>query len=675
MRKLALLIAIEAYEGNTPPAHYAERDAEAFSEVLQRHFGFDDKTEIILAACAKKGDEHGRLTSLEPHLEKIKNAKKLDLLVFGFWGHGAEDDNDVPYLLASDSREDDLEGTAINVNYLTEQLAKNDVQSSFVVLDCCREKKRSTGGLRSVQIGSVVQSMALTLSRPKTVESKTANAIVVSACKSGEVAYPFDKKKHGFFTAALVSAFDNGARNVGAAVSEAIQLTEDVAQKYGYNQQPYHKAEGGVIKVPYPRSKFIVHWRAVLFTVMVSVLLAYIIMDRFLVKPASEPVPAQEQPTSGLTIGSSDKGVRVYVNGEFEGIAPLTLSRLHSAKSVEIRLEKEGYESLVDKVTLTKNSIYHYVAPPLVRIVEEETIASEQPKKRDEASETPPIKEVLAEDGTVTPSFEYIESVNKWLVKDPLINAQMNKKVQRFSEPNWFPQEYNKVQYMVERDGNRILFSSAYVDKRLGEYAFLIDKLNRVVALYDVPNTDVWVLGGGVQMNIIGDLKATMQSDPLLKLFASEIKHNFGLPTTESKKLKFVLCAKNIKQKIEENRHRLGHPDSYRELLMQAEISKDRDGWSFLKSNRYFDDELGRFTLIINSSISLVFMVFDVPESDEVLLITGSAYLAESLDVMIKRGGVPGLGIFEEELKEFLNDKEDLLSPLELPLEGVDSIG
>ena len=86
MKRYALLVGINKYHtlGNLS---YARQDAEAFKQTLCERYGFKPH-EAQLMTCESGGASMALSAYLEDALDRVAKKTDLDLLVFGFWGHG-----------------------------------------------------------------------------------------------------------------------------------------------------------------------------------------------------------------------------------------------------------------------------------------------------------------------------------------------------------------------------------------------------------------------------------------------------------------------------------------------------------------------------------------------------------------------------------------------------------
>lgn len=139
----ALLIGINEYDF-LGELKYAQQDAEAISKALQQYCGFDSD-EITVMSCQARKSRRGLARYIEHAISSLRNYHDLEMLVFGFWGHGFSPSPGQRYLCGLDTNENDLQRTAVSFNVVRSQLAQVQARNTLLLLDCCQNKPLGRG--------------------------------------------------------------------------------------------------------------------------------------------------------------------------------------------------------------------------------------------------------------------------------------------------------------------------------------------------------------------------------------------------------------------------------------------------------------------------------------------------------------------------------------------------
>jgi len=137
-------------------------------------------------------------SSTRPYFTKLRQALRTmfekpfmeagDNFWFFFSGHGRRH-NGCDYLMACDSDPDDVERTAISINYVTEQLRRSGADNVILILDACRDQ-----GSKS---GEGIGNQAAEVARQKGI-------ITFFSCSPNELSYEIEDLQQGIFTKALL---------------------------------------------------------------------------------------------------------------------------------------------------------------------------------------------------------------------------------------------------------------------------------------------------------------------------------------------------------------------------------------------------------------------------------------------------------------------------------------
>ena len=202
MKKRALLIGINEYH-LLGGLKYARQDAEAVAGALCSHCGFSDQ-EITVMSCRAEGATMGFSRYIEHALMDLTDCRELDLLVFGFWGHGFSPSPGKRYLCGMDTAEHDFERTAVSFDVVKAKLAQVQAANTLLLLDCCQN--RPSGRAMSAEPMTVgeeatLAGLARDIQAAQRAEQKTMipTVAILNACREGQKAYEWDTRKHGIF--------------------------------------------------------------------------------------------------------------------------------------------------------------------------------------------------------------------------------------------------------------------------------------------------------------------------------------------------------------------------------------------------------------------------------------------------------------------------------------------
>lgn len=217
MKRRALLVGINDYR-LLGGLKYARQDAEATAAALVSRCGFEE-SDITLMSCAGEAGLLGLSRYLEHALMDLTGCRGLDLLVFGFWGHGFALRPGVRYLCGLDAAENDLERTAVSFALVRAKLAQVQAANTLLLLDCCQN--RPAGRSATAEPMSQGEEAALA-GIARDIQSAQRGAplgaaptvAVINACREGQKAYEWESRGHGIFTAHLLDGLEQGFGSV-----------------------------------------------------------------------------------------------------------------------------------------------------------------------------------------------------------------------------------------------------------------------------------------------------------------------------------------------------------------------------------------------------------------------------------------------------------------------------
>ena len=243
----ALLIGINEYDF-LGELKYARQDAEAISKALQQYCGFGSN-EITVMSCQARKSRRGMARYIEHAISTLRNYRDLEMLVFGFWGHGFSPSPGQRYLCGMDTEENDLQRTAISFDLIRSQLAQVQAENTLLLLDCCQNATGGRGASQTMTEGeeTALASMArdIQVAQRKKQNYVIPTVAVLNACREGQKAYEWPEREHGVFTAHLLEAFGQGYGSVAPmAAWTTRQVLKTTKELHHQAQSPYVTIEG-----------------------------------------------------------------------------------------------------------------------------------------------------------------------------------------------------------------------------------------------------------------------------------------------------------------------------------------------------------------------------------------------------------------------------------------------
>lgn len=187
----AITIGINQYE-YLQPLNYAKRDAQLMQEFLrneagcERIFFFSDDSPDINGKSTRPNRTN--LLRLLRQLFEQPFMGAGDNLWFFFSGHGIRH-TDRDYLMPCDGDPEDIENTAIPINFVTERLRRCGADNIVMILDACR----SLGTRAGEGIG-----------RQTAEQARQQGVISIFSCSPQEYSYEIEALQQGAFTYALL---------------------------------------------------------------------------------------------------------------------------------------------------------------------------------------------------------------------------------------------------------------------------------------------------------------------------------------------------------------------------------------------------------------------------------------------------------------------------------------
>ncbi len=229
----ALVVGVNEYNF-LQSLKYAKRDAQLMQQFLSESAGF----ERIFFFSDDSPDVGGQSTRpIRSNLLRVLRQlfdnpfmEAGDNFWFFFSGHGMRHNNR-DYLMPCDGDPDDIENTAISINYVNERLRRCGADNVIMILDACR----SLGSRAGEGIGREAEEVA-----------RQTGVISIFSCSPQEYSYEIEELQQGAFTRALLDGL--GVQGKCATVERLNQylsrrVPELVRQHKNARQTPYIIAE------------------------------------------------------------------------------------------------------------------------------------------------------------------------------------------------------------------------------------------------------------------------------------------------------------------------------------------------------------------------------------------------------------------------------------------------
>jgi hypothetical protein len=197
---LALIIGVNEYAKTPAKAHYADSDAQVFSDYAIQKLGIPANR--VKTLVNNNADESGMLLAVKDWLARANRQGKSDIYIF-FAGHGlASDDGEKMYLLPYDGSPRLLSDTAIARERLFADISAANPRSVTVFLDTCYSG--TTRGTDMLIASRPIAIRALEQSIPD-------NFTVMTAAAGDQTAKPLEEAKHGMFSYFLMKGMEGEA--------------------------------------------------------------------------------------------------------------------------------------------------------------------------------------------------------------------------------------------------------------------------------------------------------------------------------------------------------------------------------------------------------------------------------------------------------------------------------
>lgn len=257
MKKQALLVGINNYSkmGSLNNLRFARQDAEAVSAALQSNYGFTED-EITLMTCEREGTlSPATPDNILNQMQSDQFSEPLDLFIFGFWGHGIWESN-VRYLCPMSTLQNKLSNTCLPLNDIFQCVSELPIHNACFILDCCQNIAGRGAMYMSEEEKDYLENLGrnIIFNNKKKVEQNAPavqrndferRVAILNSCRPGEIAYEWDEKKHGIFTAHLLEAMRKRLRTVTDWATHLSNYVSKTAARLGKSAQtPLYSLEG-----------------------------------------------------------------------------------------------------------------------------------------------------------------------------------------------------------------------------------------------------------------------------------------------------------------------------------------------------------------------------------------------------------------------------------------------
>ena len=202
-KNFAITIGINEYEHISRPLKYAASDAEKVRDFLLTEAGFNKV--FYFSDNSPSIDNFSTRPTRASLLRLLKLRFEKEFLGAGdnFWfffsGHGARV-NGEDYIIPSDGFVEDVENSAISVNYIIQRLRGCGADNVVLILDACREQGDS--------LSKSIKGMGEQTER----EAREKGVISICSCSPHEYSWELEELQQGAFTYALLEGLGSKGR-------------------------------------------------------------------------------------------------------------------------------------------------------------------------------------------------------------------------------------------------------------------------------------------------------------------------------------------------------------------------------------------------------------------------------------------------------------------------------
>lgn len=320
--KWAIVIGVQQYlpRSGFASLQYAETDALRFSNLLtDPDRGGYDARHVQLLTTAEGMEWWPGKNNIVAALDNIAKWAQADpgnppdTVLLYFSGHGIEQGGK-SYLIPADAS-GNLAETAISLDSLREKMAASRAKKQIIILDACRLETfqgKAGGGIQSVEFARALEAFR-----------KAEGSVVLASCQAGQASYEDDQRHRSAFTGILL----DGLMGLADANHDGL-ITLNEGQEYVARELRIWAETHNKVQLP-------------------TILYGEVTLTLPLVR-----CPKWAE----MRISSVPDEAEIWIDGENTGHkTPHTLKLPVSsgqARTLAVRLKKEGYEDLTRDVTL-----------------------------------------------------------------------------------------------------------------------------------------------------------------------------------------------------------------------------------------------------------------------------------------------------------------------------------
>ncbi|MDO4571023.1 MAG: caspase family protein [Planctomycetia bacterium] len=251
MKKHALLVGINEYP-HLGDLNYAERDAEAVAEALRKFYEFAPHEVTLMTsqrACPPLDS-----AAIEDMINTQCLGEDLDLLIFGFWGHGVWKDG-TRYLCPMNQRPGQIERFGVSLDDVRRRLVRIHPKNVCIILDCCQSVAKGRGlAEENMAPGETRRMEQMARDIQMSVEKEapfSPTVAILNACSEGQKAYEWQDRGHGIFSAHLIDALAQPLDRISLVFEQLSERVAQTAAQMQVAQTPYYFCEkGSDIRLP-----------------------------------------------------------------------------------------------------------------------------------------------------------------------------------------------------------------------------------------------------------------------------------------------------------------------------------------------------------------------------------------------------------------------------------------
>ncbi|MBN2442696.1 MAG: SUMF1/EgtB/PvdO family nonheme iron enzyme [Spirochaetales bacterium] len=238
-KRWAVCIGIKDYwEEKIADLEKAQNDAKGLAKIFNT-IGQFDKVYTMTDDLDLKDKNYPTKFNIEDRIDYImKMARKNDLIVFAFSGHGIADAQGQSYLVPADVRLNKPYETSFELDYIVSKLKEKKIEKSLLLIDACREEMQESKGLKAGGFSTPIYS-------------KAELAAIFYATKAGWYSYEDKQSDYGIFTRFLIEGLKGKANSDNDSIVSFSELEKyvmktvfDYALELDIEQCPYTKIYG-----------------------------------------------------------------------------------------------------------------------------------------------------------------------------------------------------------------------------------------------------------------------------------------------------------------------------------------------------------------------------------------------------------------------------------------------